>query len=89
MDYEGIRRPVDIMRVLDGPSSKGLKKRPSESERKILQDYFNDLYTVFLKKFTNFASEFDVSIDNDLKLLAMLQEMIKVKKLLARKEEIV
>jgi len=54
-----------------------------------LQDYFNDLYTVFLKKFTNFASEFDVSIDNDLKLLAMLQEMIKVKKLLARKEEIV
>ena len=90
--YDGIRRPLEILRVLDGPSSKGkesekkiakrLGKRTelSETEFKILQEYFYDLYGVFMKRLSHFLVDSDVSSDDSIKLQAMLQEMIKVKK---------
>ena len=90
--YDGIKRPLEILRILDGPSSKGreserksnkrLGKRTelSETEFKILQEYFYDLYGVFMKRLSHFLVDSDVSSDDSVKLQAMLQEMIKVKK---------
>lgn len=109
--YDGIKRPIEILRILDGPSAKGResearsKKREagskenlelevvgpkrrrvgknselSESDFKILQEYFYDLYGVFMKRLSHFLVEGDISSDDGIKLQAMLQEMIKVKK---------
>ncbi|MES2216144.1 MAG: hypothetical protein V4481_02515 [Patescibacteria group bacterium] len=89
--YEGVNRPVEIMRVLDGPATKGLGKKGkgcSEEERKILEQYFQDLYGVFLKKFSVFALESQFISEETLKLQAMLQEMVNVKRLLAKEKEI-
>lgn len=87
--YEGINRPVELLRVLDGPSSKGLNKNNflqkdiiSDEEGKTLQTYFLDLYSVFMKKISLFAVSFDHSSDEHIKLQALLQEMIKIKKLI-------
>ena len=92
--YDGIRRPVEILRILDGPASKGrdsdevieAKKRAgkysglSETEYKVLQEYFYDLYGVFMKRLSHFLVEANISSDDGVKLQAMLQEMIRVKK---------
>ena len=82
--YEGIRRPSEILRVLDGPAAKGSGKRQerTENERRILQEYFQDLYGVFMKKLSHFIVEAESSPEDGVKLLALLQEMIKIKKLM-------
>ncbi len=83
--YEGIKRPIEILRVFDGPASKGpggKRRNKSEEERKILQEYFQDLYGVFMKKLSHFIVEADLSSEDGVKLLALLQEMIKIKKLM-------
>lgn len=86
--YEGIHRPTEILRVLDGPSSKGNSKsdsnhiKKSEADRKILEDYFHDLYGVFMKKLSYLIVETEISSEDGVKLLALLQEMIKIKKLM-------
>ena len=121
--YDGVKRPLELLRVLDGPSAKGTKsdartkkeevgngdgdgggtdmtgvgvrinvagtgyKRKvgkntelTEVEFKILQEYFFDLYGVFMKRLSHFLVDSDVSSDDSIKLQAMLQEMIKVRK---------
>ena len=110
--YEGVKRPLEILRILDGPASKGresdakskkisisdggeplelvvgmVPKRKigssselSESEFKILQEYFYDLYGVFMKKLSYFLVESSFESDDSVKLQAMLQEMIKVRR---------
>ena len=90
--YDGIRRPIAILRILDGPRAKGTesearsRKRAgnstvlSEAEFKMMQEYFFDLYGVFMKRLSHFLVEADISSDDSIKLQAMLQEMIKVKK---------
>ena len=90
--YDGIKRPIEILRILDGPRAKGResearsKKRAgnstvlSEAEFKMMQEYFFDLYGVFMKRLSHFLVEADISSDDSIKLQAMLQEMIKVKK---------
>jgi hypothetical protein len=85
--YEGVTRPVDVFRVLDGPSSKARKQMASEAELKLMGQYFQDLHGVFLKKIAHFALETAYSAEEGLKLQAMLQEMIKVKKILGREIE--
>jgi hypothetical protein len=96
LSYEGIERPLQILRILDGPVSKGrggdidtkrseLVKRKgtkllSEKDQKVLQEYFYDLYGVFMKRLSHFLVEADTSNDDKVKLQAMLQEMIRVKK---------
>ncbi len=99
--YEGISRPIEILRILDGPQSRGRKKesamkngntdinsvRPfSTEERKIIEQYFQDLCIVFMKKISNFMVNTREEIQEDLTLQAMLQEMIKVKKLIGRSD---
>lgn len=88
--YEGIERPLELLRVLDGPQSRGtdkssltrLDKKVSAEEEEVLSQYFQDLYGVFMKKFSYFAVEAISDSDETIKLQAMLQEMIKVKRLI-------
>lgn len=83
--YEGIKRPLEIFRVLDGPASKGKGGAVcGVVEKKILEKYFQDLYAVFNKKLSVFAVASTVDSGETLKLQAMLQELIKVKGLVSR-----
>lgn len=82
--YEGIRRPIEVMRVMDGPAAKGAGKghQKTDEEQKLLQDYFQDLYGVFMKKLSHLIVEPSPATEDGVKLMALLQEMIKVKKML-------
>jgi len=90
--YEGMKRPLALLRVLDGPASKGADnehpvhkdRRESEKDREVLEEYFHDLYGVFMNKLSFFVVQADSASDETVKLQAMLQEMIKVKRLIAR-----
>ncbi|MEN9524183.1 MAG: hypothetical protein RL536_252 [Candidatus Parcubacteria bacterium] len=86
--YEGIRRPFELLRVMDAPVRRKaqLDKDIEEvvytkDQKKIIQDYLQDLHTLFLKKFSQFMAESELKPDEGVKLLAMLQEMIKIKRL--------
>jgi hypothetical protein len=81
--YEGITRPSEIIRAFDKPASQKIHDLDDPENCKILQDYFNDLYGLFMRKLSQFIAEPGTGTDNELKLQAMLQELIKVKKLLA------
>ena len=50
-------------------------------EGKILERYFYDLYGVFMKRLSQFVLESEPTDLETVNLQAMLQEMIKVKKL--------
>jgi len=84
--YEGLRRPAEILRAFDGPASASRVRKPGQQaeERKVLEQYFQDLYGVFMKKFSFFIVGSDVREEDNVKLQAMLQEMIKVKGLITR-----
>ncbi len=73
--FEGIRKPLEVYKIRDGG-------QVSENNIDILEKYFNDLYNLFLRKLSNFAT-FGHSTDEDtMKMQALLQELIKVKKLI-------
>ncbi len=61
------------------------------SENKILEQYFSDLYVLFTKKLATFATESaDEGTDEQIKaiqLQAMLQEIIKVRRLILKNHE--
>ena len=89
MIYEGIRRPFELLRVMDAPAkgkplsnSAIVEIQYSAEEQKIIRSYFLDLQTLFLKKLSQFMTELEFKSDEGVKLLAMLQEMIKIKKLI-------
>lgn len=90
--YEGINRPIELLRVLDGPQSRGtdknnltrLDKEVNEEEKRVLGQYFQDLYGIFMKKLSFFVVEDLSGSDDTVKLQAMLQEMIKIKRLIVR-----
>lgn len=79
--YEGVRRPIEILRVLDGPVADPNAPRPVH-EDKLLEQYFYDLYGVFMKRLSQFVLESDPADSEVVTMQAMLQEMIKVKKLM-------
>ncbi len=88
--YDNIKRPIELLRVLDGPATKSQDNdRPTRYDRnitpdnlKILDEYFRDLHGIFMKKLANFVvSDFSES-DETIKMQAMLQEMIRVKRLI-------
>jgi ABC-type Zn2+ transport system substrate-binding protein/surface adhesin len=71
---------------MDNPSRRGRTKDGqseglTEAEHKVLSQYFHDLYGVFVKKLGYFVVEPEVGPDDEIKLQAMLQELIKIKKL--------
>ena len=90
--YDGISRPAEVTRLLDSPSRRGPKKSSQESqngqtlsksEQLIIEQYFSDLHGVFMKKFSQFVFEPEPRSDDEVKLQAMLQEMIKMKHVMA------
>jgi hypothetical protein len=80
--YEGLRRPVEALRAMDGPGARKGDRRTRES--KLLEQYFYDLYGVFMKKLSGFVLEAGPADAEAVKLQALLQEMIKVKRLMVR-----
>lgn len=83
LSYEGIRRPEEILRALDGPAADSRGRREPHQDQ-ILERYFYDLYGVFMKKLSAFALDASPGEPESVRLQAMLQEMIKIKKLIAR-----
>jgi hypothetical protein len=81
--YEGVHRPREVLRAFDSPSSTE-DKIPTIQEYEILSQYFQDIYSVFMKKLSYFMVEIDPQSVDIAKIQALLQEMIKVKKLIAR-----
>lgn len=81
--YEGITRPTEILRAFDRPTSEQIKKLDESGDRIVLQDYFNDLYGLFMRKMGQFISEKEIVLEESVKLQALLQELIKIKKVLA------
>ncbi len=59
-----------------------LHDAPIEDDRMQLQLYFNDLYQVFLKRFSAFAYA-DYSTEECDQMITMFQEILKVKALLS------
>lgn len=73
--FEGIKRPVVINKIRDGGDS-------DRNNIDVLEKYFNDVYNLLLRKLSIFST-LEHSTDEDItKLLALLQELIKVKALL-------
>jgi hypothetical protein len=98
--YEGIRRPEIITHIFDRPSSRSAGKNSvtasqnlaeqeheiiAEKDQRVIEQYFQDLYGIFMKRFSHFVVESNLRPDDTVKLAAMLQEMIKIKGLLAYK----
>jgi hypothetical protein len=86
LDYKGLKRPLEVLRVLDGPSSKGggrIARTAQESKRdnRLLEEYFHDLYGIFMRRFSQFVVNAELSSEDNIKLQALLQELIKVKRL--------
>jgi hypothetical protein len=77
--FEGVSRPAEYYIFRDTPSSTG--------DPVILERYSNDVYNLFLRKLSLFASDNNVGEEDSIKLQALLQELIKVKGLIAGKGE--
>lgn len=82
LQYDGVTRPVEIMKILDGPGPARQRTRRSY-EGKMLERYFYDLYGVFMKKLSGFVLEPRPPQADEVKLQALLQEMIRVKRAIA------
>lgn len=74
--FEGIPRPQSFHSFEDG------KLNPREVHE--LEQYWSDLYNLFLRKLTLFAGSAPVREEESLKLQALLQELIKVKDLIEK-----
>lgn len=80
MYFEGVERPQALYTVRDGGVA-----APDSIE--LLERYFHDLHTLFLKKLSVFVSFENTGGDEDsLKLQALLQELVKVKGLIEKGE---
>lgn len=82
--YEGLVRPEEIIRAFDKPPSKAMPDLHNPEKRQILHDYFNDLYGLFMRKISQLVTEQEVTPEAEVKLMAMLQELIKIRKLLTK-----
>ena len=80
--YGDFSRPKEIQVIFDRPGL-SLVELDTPQKKKTVELYWNDLYTVFLRRLTDFASQSTTTHHDAVKLQAMLQEMIKIKKLLA------
>jgi len=79
--FEGVCRPAAYYVFRDAPSGAG--------DPVVLERYSNDIYNLFLRKLSSFVSVNDARQEDSVKLQALLQELIKVKGLLAAKDEAV
>ncbi len=72
--FEGTSRPQAFFTLRDGDLD--------EKAIYELEQYWNDMYNLFLRKLTVFAGVSPISDEEVLKLQALLQELIKVKSLI-------
>ncbi len=75
--FEGINRPSEVYRFRDGNES-------PEDMVVVLEKYFNDVYNLFLRKLSTYAMFDKTDLEEELKMQALLQELIKVKKLIIK-----
>lgn len=71
--FEGVTRPPLFYTLQDGNGAGSLHE---------LELYWIDIYNLFLRKLTLFASTVPTGDEETLKLQALLQELIKVKSLI-------
>ncbi len=82
IEYEGLKRPTEIIRAFDKPKNERIPETITPEKRQILQDYYHDLYGLFMRKMSQFMTDTQATSEIELKLMALLQELIKVKRLL-------
>ena len=73
--FEGVNRPSQIYKARDGTPV-------SKENIDVLEKYFNDIYNLFLRKLSSFAAFERTSDEEATKLQALLQELMKVKRLI-------
>lgn len=73
--FEGLKRPSEMYAIRDGGEVPG-------SSVDVLEKYFNDVYNLFLRKLSSFASSDHATSEETMKIQALLQELIKVKGLI-------
>ncbi len=73
--FEGVRRPTEIYKIRDGGEIR-------QESVDVLEKYFNDIYNLFLRKLSAFATFEFSSNEEIMKMQALFQELIKVKSLL-------
>lgn len=56
----------------------------SENQSEVMEQYFHDLYGVFLKKLTTLATDANIGELESLHLKAMLDELLRVKVLIEK-----
>jgi len=86
VDYAGIRRPVLVNRIFDKPSGMRSIDLSLKGNQEIVLGYSHDLYGILMKKLSEFSIEANSTPDEEVRLIAMLQEFIKIKKLLNHKQ---
>lgn len=83
--YEGIVRPWKAMVVADRPSEKitvNSDENLDEDRAVLLGRYFQDIQGLISKKLYDFSAQTDFSDSDGLRLVALTQELVKVKKIL-------
>lgn len=73
--FEGVSRPSELYTIRD-------QGYTVEDRIDVLEKYFNDLYNLFLRKLSSFAMFEHTSEEEAMKMQALLQELIKVKKII-------
>ncbi len=73
--FEGVSRPSELYTIRDQGHVSGDKVD-------VLEKYFNDLYNLFLRKLSSFAMFEHTNEEEAMKMQALLQELIKVKKII-------
>ena len=74
--FEGVSRPEEIYMIRDNNEDIFHKNID------VLEKYFNDVYNLLLRKLSAFATFEYITDEEETKLQALLQELIKVKKLI-------
>jgi hypothetical protein len=75
--FEGVNRPQAVYKLRDG----GEIDRESLD---VLEKYFNDVYNLLLRKISAFTMHELTDSEEELKMQALLQELIKVKRLILK-----
>jgi hypothetical protein len=83
LSYEGFSRPPEVARIFDRPAGPHEEDIKNPAKQRIIEQYFHDLYNLLVKKISQFAMEPEPAADEGVKLMAMLQEFVKIKGLLA------
>ncbi|MFA6459181.1 MAG: hypothetical protein WCV79_02160 [Candidatus Paceibacterota bacterium] len=83
--YGGLKRPIIVNRIFDMPSGGSSIDLKQAENKRVIEEYFGDLYGVLMKKLSHFYLESNPTEEDSVRLTAMLHELIKVKKLLQKR----